>query len=95
MRSTVLTALAASALLAGCGGANEQAINEEFDENFIASCVSSARAGLPEDKPQAACDCALAEINENYSASEKITLSDEQAMPIAQRCFSEVMQQAG
>ncbi len=95
MRKSVLAALAASALLASCGGASEDAINAEFDKNFISSCVSSASTGLPQDKAQAACDCALAEINEKYSATEKLTLSDEQAMPIAERCFSEVMQQAG
>jgi hypothetical protein len=95
MRKSVVAALAASALVAGCGGASEEAMNAEFDRNFTSSCVTSASAGLPEDKARAACDCALAEINEKYSASEKIALSDEQAMPIAERCFSEVMQQSG
>ena len=89
MRGKLAISLMAVAL-SGCGQA-DQAINDSFDREFSESCVASARGGLTEELATKACDCALARINEQYSATEKIALTDEQAMPIAQQCFAEVM----
>jgi hypothetical protein len=91
MAGKTFVALGAAALLMGCGETSE-AINASFDENFVSSCVSSATgSGVPANLAEAACDCALTEINAKYSATEKLTLSDAQAMPIAEQCFTQVM----
>jgi hypothetical protein len=96
MAGRTLVVLSAAVMMAGCGQASEDAFNDSFDENFVSSCLSSATgAGVPNDQAQQACDCGLAEINDKYSMTEKITLSDEQVQPIAERCFAEAAAAAG
>jgi hypothetical protein len=96
MAGRVFTVLIAVALSTGCGEASEQAINENFDESFLSNCTSSATGGgMAAELADAACDCALAGINEKYSASEKLTLTNEQATPIAEKCLATVVEQAG
>jgi hypothetical protein len=82
---------AALALLAGCDAATE-AGEAEFDREFIQSCNSSATAGgtIPAEVAEAYCDCALTKINEQYSGTDKLGLTPEQAQPIMLQCFSEV-----
>ena len=91
MRKTWLALICLPALVGGCGQASEAA-DKAFDENFRASCIAAAGGGTiaPELAAQA-CDCALSKINERYSTSEKLTLTDEQAQPIARECFEKVI----
>jgi hypothetical protein len=91
MAGRLFAVLIAVALSTGCGEATEQAI----DESFLANCKSSATGGgMAAELADTACDCALAGINEKYSASEKLTMTNEQAMPIAEKCLATVMEQA-
>ena len=90
MRKTLIALVCLPALVSGCG--SEDAANKAFDENFISSCVSAATGGsIAANLATQACDCALAKINEQYSTAEKLTLTDEQAQPIAQECFAKVI----
>ncbi|MCB2066226.1 MAG: hypothetical protein KDE15_06245 [Erythrobacter sp.] len=87
-----LVLVAPMTLLAACGGATSEAADAAFDENFTQSCVSSATAGgtVPTEVATEYCDCALARINEQYSASEKLSLTQEQAQPIMMQCVAQV-----
>jgi len=93
MRKKLFVMMCLSTAAAGCGQASEENLNEQFDDNFRSSCISSATAGgaLTTELATQASDCALATINERYSTSEKLTLTDEQAQPIAMECFQKVM----
>jgi uncharacterized lipoprotein NlpE involved in copper resistance len=91
MRKTMLALICLTAVLGGCNSADEAA-NRAFDENFRSSCITAGSGGqLAADLVEKACDCALARINEKYSTADKLTLTNEQAQPIAQQCLQEVM----
>ena len=90
MRKSMLTLVCLSAIASGCGQA-EEAADTAFDENFRSSCVSAASGGLlAANLVEKACDCALTRINEKYHGTDKLTLTSEQAQPIAQQCLEEV-----
>ena len=91
MRKTLIALACLTALAGGCGQASEDAANKAFDENFLSSCVSAATGGsIAANLATQACDCALAKINEQYSTTEKLTLTDEQVQPIATECFAKL-----
>ena len=93
MRNGLFVLIGCTALLAGCGKVTEAA-NDKFDEQFRSSCVASAvKTGAPAAISQKACDCTIDEINKKYSASEKLTLSQDDAMPILEKCAKEAVQQ--
>ena len=95
MRKTLLALTCLSAVLGGCSQA-EDAANREFDTQFRANCIAAATGGqLPAPLVEKACDCALAKINEQYGTSDKLTLTNEQAQPIAAQCLAEVQQANG
>ena len=87
-----LFAMACLALpLAACGQKSEQAFNAKFDQNFVTSCVSSAaKTGVPNDLAGKVCGCAIVAIDKKYSATEKLTLSEDQANPIMAECVKTV-----
>jgi hypothetical protein len=88
MRQSLFTLICAAALTAGCGEATDK-FDDAFDKNFSSSCVSSAtQGGVPSDIATKACDCSLAKINEQYSTTEKLTLSGEKAQPIMVECLN-------
>ena len=92
MRRTLLALTCVAPLLGSCGQAGEEAFNKQYDESFMSSCVSAATgSGVSSDLATKACDCALAGINEKFSATEKVTLSQEQAAPIVAACKEKVM----
>jgi hypothetical protein len=89
-----LFVLCVAALATGCGQASDETINQEFDTNFRASCVSSAvRSGAPEALATQVCDCTLEGINAKFSASEKLTMSPQQAQPMMAACMEKAVQQ--
>jgi hypothetical protein len=86
----MLALVCVSGLVTGCDQASEAA-SRQFDEQFRTNCISAASGGqLPQDLVAKACDCALAKINERYGTAEKLTLTNEQAQPIAAECLAEV-----
>jgi hypothetical protein len=88
MRKSLPTLIAAAALIAGCGQADEA-----FDKNFAESCVSSAtEAGVPAAVAGKVCDCTLTKINEKFSTSEKLTMSPQDAQPMMVACMNEAME---
>ena len=90
MRKTILALAGLSCLLGGCGQAGDAA-DRQFAETFRSNCISSATGGqLSADLVEKACDCALAKIEERYSTTEKLALTNEQAGPIAMECLAEV-----
>ena len=95
MRKTMLALVCVSALVGGCDQASDAA-SREFDEQFRANCISAATGGqLPANLVEKACDCSLAKINERYSGTDKLTLTNEQAQPIAAECLAEVQRTNG
>ena len=95
MRMQLLVLAGAAAVTGGCGQAAEEAAGKAFDDNFRTSCVSAAQSGLSAELATKACDCALEKNNEQYTTSEKLALSDEQAQPIAMECFQKAMSANG
>ena len=90
MRKTMLALAGLSGLVGGCGQAGDAA-DRQFAETFRANCISSATGGqLTADLVEKACDCALGKIEERYSTTEKLALTNEQAGPIAMECLAEV-----
>jgi len=90
MRKMLLT-LGLAALATGCGQANDDAFNTNFDASFRSSCVSSAvGSGAPQNIASEVCDCTLKGINEKFSTAEKMAMSPEQAKPIMNECLSKV-----
>ena len=89
MRNLIVV-LTAAALLAGCGSAKEsfdESFNTKFHESFIASCVKSAvGAGAEQAVADKVCACASDKIKERYSAREKMSLKNEQILPLVQQC---------
>jgi hypothetical protein len=93
MRGKLFALLCLALPLAACGQKSEQAFNEKFDQNFVASCVSAAtRKAVPNDVASKVCGCAIAEIDKKYSAQEKLTLSEDQANPIMAACLAKTVQ---
>lgn len=95
MRTGLISLACLSAFAAGCDQANEAA-SRQFDEQFRANCISAATGGqLAPDLVAKACDCSLAKINEQYGPADKLTLTNEQAQPIAAQCLAEVQRTNG
>lgn len=80
------------ATLAGCGEGSEKTFNDSFNKEFSASCVTSAsKGGVPTSTANSICDCAIAKIDEKYSAMEKLSVSEEELDPILSECLSSVV----
>jgi hypothetical protein len=93
MRNGLFVLLGCTALLAGCGKATEAA-DAKFDEQFRNACVTSAvKTGAPPAISKRACDCTIEEINKKYGTTEKLTLSQDAAMPILEQCAKKAVQQ--
>jgi major membrane immunogen (membrane-anchored lipoprotein) len=91
-RGHVLVAMSLVAL-AGCGKSSEAAFNKGYDDKFRSSCVASAsKSGMPTQLATTLCECAITEINKKYSASQKLTLSEEQSEPILKACLNKTVQ---
>ena len=81
-------------MLGGCGQAETP--SEVFDRDFRSSCVSSAYSkGVEEPVGKEICDCALVQINKQFSAAQKQTASQEQLLPIINECVKSVVQNNG
>ena len=94
MRERTIMVLALAGLVAGCSGETKKSFddsfNKSFHEKFISSCVSSAtKAGAPQDMATTLCTCASDKVKERYSVRQKMTLKDEQLMPIVEECRAE------
>ena len=88
--SRLIATVVLAFLVGGCGQAGDAA-DRQFAETFRANCISSATGGqLSPDMVEKACDCALGKIEERYSTTEKLALTNEQAGPIAMECLAEV-----
>ncbi len=89
MRKLVLV-LGATALLTACGEASQgfdEGFNTKFHENFVSSCVKSAtQAGAAQGLADAACKCASDKIKERFTVKEKMSLKNDQIIPIIQEC---------
>ena len=80
-------ALSFALAAAGCGQASDD-VSAEFDREFRASCTAAATRGVvPEAVASQVCDCTLEAINQKFSATEKLTLSADQAQPITAECM--------
>jgi hypothetical protein len=87
----ILTVAAALALT-GCGEAKkgfEDGFDTKFHESFVKSCVeSSTRAGAPQAAADAICKCASDKVKDKFSTREKMSLKNDQIIPIVQECSS-------
>jgi hypothetical protein len=95
MRTTGISLIALSALLAGCGD-TKKAFDESFDKSFheklISSCTSSAvKSGAPQDLATRLCTCASDKVKQRFTVSEKMNLKPEQLQPIVAQCRSEIL----
>ena len=91
MRKLIMV-LGAAAALNACGEAKqgfEEGFDTKFHESFVSSCVkSSTAAGAPQDAADSICECASDKIKDRFSAREKMTLKNDQIIPIVQECSS-------
>ena len=91
MRKLILV-LGTAALLSACGEAKqgfEEGFDKEFHKSFVSSCVkSSTAAGASRAAADSICKCASDKIKDRYSAREKVTLKNDQIIPIVQECSS-------
>ncbi len=89
MMRKILAAAAALALTA-CGEASqgfEDGFDTKFHESFVSSCVKSAtQAGAPQAAADTLCKCASDKIKERFSVREKMSLKNDQIIPIVQEC---------
>ena len=74
----------------GCGEAKEgfdQGFDTKFHEGFVKSCVEF---GGPARRAAVAattmCNCTSDKIKEKLSAKEKMTLKNEQILPLVEEC---------
>ena len=85
----ILVVTAALALTA-CGEAKQgfdDGFNTKFHESFVASCVkSSTQAGAPQEVADKICACASDKIKERFSTRKKMSLKNDQIIPIVQEC---------
>ena len=79
-------------LLTACGEAKqgfEEGFDTKFHESFVASCTkSSTQAGAPQAVADTICKCASDKIKDRFSAREKMSLKNDQIIPIVQECSS-------
>jgi hypothetical protein len=95
MKAKLLAVIGTATLLAACGQTTEAASNA-FDTSFAESCKAAAvEGGVPTGTADTLCTCGLRKINEQYSATEKLSLSNEQVQPLVQECLAEVVQNNG
>ncbi len=89
MRKMILL-LGAAGLLGGCGEAKQgfdDSFNAKFHESFVSSCVKSAtQAGAEAAVADKVCACASGKIKERFSVKEKMSLKNEQILPLVQEC---------
>ena len=89
---TMILVLGAAGLLTACGEASQgfdDGFNTKFHEGFLASCVkSSTGAGAPQAAADAICKCASDKIKDRFSTREKMSLKNDQIIPIVQECSS-------
>ena len=87
-----ILAVTSALALTACGEASQgfdDGFNTKFHESFVASCVkSSTGAGAPQAAADAICKCASDKIKDRFSVKEKISLKDDQIIPIVQECSS-------
>ena len=85
----VITAVLA---LAACGEAKqgfEDGFDTKFHESFVATCVkSSTQAGALQAAADSICKCASDKIKDKFSVKEKMSLKNDQIIPIIQECSS-------
>ena len=93
-----LTALALSALLAGCGSngssnntSSDNSFDKNFHEKFVASCVRSAtQSGMAQELAGKLCICASDKVKQRFSVAQKMKLSEDQLKPILQECKASI-----
>ncbi len=88
----LMIVLGTAALLSACGETRkgiEEGFDTKFHESFVSSCVkSSTAAGAPQDAADSICKCASDKIRDRFSATEKMSLKNDQIIPIVQECSS-------
>ena len=89
---TMILVLGAAGLLTACGEASQgfdDGFNTKFHESFVASCVkSSTQAGAAQAVADTVCKCASDKIKDRFSTREKMSLKNDQIIPIVQECSS-------
>jgi hypothetical protein len=87
---TIFAVLGAAALVTACGEAKqgfEDGFDTKFHESFVATCVkSSTQAGAPQAAADSICKCASDKIKDRFSTREKMSLKNDQIIPIVQEC---------
>ncbi len=87
---TIFAVLGAAALVTACGEAKqgfEDGFDTKFHESFVATCVkSSTQAGAPQEAADSICKCASDKIKDRFSTREKMSLKNDQIIPIVQEC---------
>lgn len=93
MRRSMLALLAVAAALPGCSEKTEKQMNDAFNDGFRNSCIASAtKSGAPPSAAATICSCVIDRMDKKYSATEKLRLSDEDAMPIMKECMESMVQ---
>ncbi|HKX77205.1 MAG TPA: hypothetical protein VJM34_01655 [Novosphingobium sp.] len=92
MHLRLVAVMGLMALSVGTSNAAENQIGESFDKSFRSSCVSAAlRKGMPAQIADKSCDCAVSEMNNSFSLTQKLEMlkypaKREALKPIVQEC---------
>ena len=85
-----ISVLGAAGLLTACGEASQgfdEGFNAKFHESFVSSCVKSAvQGGAPQPAAESLCNCASDKIKDKFSVKEKMSLKNDQIIPLVEEC---------
>jgi major membrane immunogen (membrane-anchored lipoprotein) len=86
----IAVSIALALALTACGEAKQgfdDGFNTKFHQSFVSSCVKSAtEAGAPQQAAASLCKCASDKIKERFSVKEKMSLKNEQIIPLVEEC---------
>lgn len=87
-------ALAACLLLGACGNSKksfDDSFNQDFHQKFAASCIQSATAGgVAQSLAVKLCGCAADKVDQRFSVSEKMQLTQARLKPIMLECKASI-----
>lgn len=93
MRPTILMLLALPLALTACGEAKksfDEGVEKSFHKEFVDSCTTSAvKMGAPSAAAVKLCGCTAEKLQQKYSGSELLSVSEAEMQVAANACMQE------